>query len=42
MNKLIEKHHKKLSSISLDFIRGIMDEIHWNARLIGIRSERSW
>ncbi|MFW5979054.1 MAG: ATP-binding protein [Bacteroidia bacterium] len=40
MNKLIEKHHKKLSSISLDFIRGIMDEIHWNARLIGIKGAR--
>lgn len=40
MDKLIEKHHKKLSAISLDFVRGIMNEIHWSARLIGIKGAR--
>jgi len=40
MNKLFEKHHKKISAISLDFVRGIMNEIHWNARLIGIKGAR--
>ena len=40
MNKLFEKHSKKLASTSLYFVRGIMNQINWNARLIGIRGAR--
>lgn len=40
MNLLIEKFRRRLNKISLDFIRSIMDEINWDARLIGIRGAR--
>ncbi len=40
MEKLFEKFHKKIVYISLDFIRGIYDEIHWDARMIGIKGAR--
>ena len=40
MEFLIEKYYNKLDSVSLDFIRGIADNIQWDARLIGIRGAR--
>ncbi|MBI3509595.1 MAG: AAA family ATPase [Bacteroidetes bacterium] len=40
MDSLIEKHRRKLENTSLDFVRGIMDEIRWEARLIGIKGAR--
>ena len=40
MNLLIEKFRRRLNKISLDFIRSIMYEINWDARLIGIRGAR--
>jgi len=40
MDYLKEKFRKKISGLSLSFIRSIMDEIEWNARLIGIKGAR--
>ncbi|MDR0969220.1 MAG: AAA family ATPase [Lentimicrobiaceae bacterium] len=40
MDALFEKSYKKLNATSLDFERSLMDEIEWNARLIGIRGAR--
>ncbi len=40
MEFLIEKYYNKLDSVSLDFTRGIADNIHWDTRLIGIRGAR--
>ncbi len=40
MEKLFEKFYKKVGFISLDFIRGIYEDINWNARLIGIKGAR--
>ena len=40
MDILKEKHRKKIANTSLGFIRGIMDNIDWNSRLIGIRGAR--
>ena len=40
MNLLVEKFRRRLNNISLDFIRSIMYEINWDARLIGIRGAR--
>jgi len=40
MEALFEKHFRKLDLTSLDFVRGIMDEINWKARLIGIKGQR--
>jgi len=40
MEQLIEKYLQKLRHVNLAFTRGIMDEIHWDARLIGIRGAR--
>jgi len=40
MDTLFEKSYKKIDSVSLDFVRSIMDDIHWNMRLIGIRGAR--
>ncbi len=40
MENLREKFRKKIAQVSLDFTRGIMDEIEWNARLIGIKGAR--
>lgn len=40
MDKLFEKFYKKLHYISLDFVRSEHDQIHWNARLVGIKGAR--
>ena len=40
MDSLAEKFKRKLTNISLDFIRSIMYEINWEARLIGIKGAR--
>lgn len=40
MERLIEKYHKKLSNTSLTFVRGFIDQINWNARMIGIKGAR--
>ncbi|HET8837564.1 MAG TPA: AAA family ATPase [Flavobacteriaceae bacterium] len=40
MENLQEKFYKKIAATSLDFIRSIMDEIPWEARLIGIKGAR--
>jgi predicted AAA+ superfamily ATPase len=40
MQELQEKFIRKLEATNLDFIRSIMDSIHWEARLIGIKGAR--
>lgn len=40
MDYIKEKFRKKLAAVSLSFIRSIMEEIEWNARLIGIKGAR--
>lgn len=40
MDFLFEQFQQKLKHTSLDFVRSIMDEIHWDARLIGIKGAR--
>lgn len=40
MEFLIEQFNQKLKHTSLDFVRPIMDDINWEARLIGIKGER--
>lgn len=40
MELLIELFQRKLAHVGLSFTRGLMDEINWNARLIGIKGAR--
>ena len=40
MEKLFLKHRQKIAITPLTFIRGLMDEIHWHDRLIGIKGGR--
>lgn len=40
MENLFEKYRQKLHATNTAFVRGIMDEINWNARLIGIKGAR--
>jgi len=40
MEILFEKHQQKLKYTQLNFIRSIMNEINWDARLIGVRGAR--
>jgi predicted AAA+ superfamily ATPase len=40
MEELFEKYLQKLNYTSVDFVRGIMKEINWNARLVGIKGAR--
>lgn len=40
MEFLFEQFQQKLKHTSTDFVRSIMDEIHWDARLIGIKGAR--
>ncbi len=40
MERLFEKHQQKLNYTDLNFIRSIMYEINWDARLIGIKGAR--
>ncbi|HKJ41303.1 MAG TPA: AAA family ATPase [Sunxiuqinia sp.] len=40
MEAIFERSRQKISSAPRSFIRGIMEKIHWDARLIGIRGAR--
>ena len=40
MERIVEKFRKKLSLTTIDFIRSLMDEINWEARMIGIKGAR--
>jgi len=40
MEQLFEKFRKKIAQIQTDFTRSIINEINWNARLIGIKGAR--
>lgn len=40
MQFLFERSHQKVKQTPLTFVRGIMDKIYWDARLIGIRGAR--
>ncbi|MBX2963053.1 MAG: AAA family ATPase [Cyclobacteriaceae bacterium] len=40
MDALFEKYRQKLAFTSTTFVRGVMDEINWQARLIGIKGPR--
>lgn len=40
MESLIERSHQRLKNTPTRFIRGLMDEINWDARLIGIKGAR--
>src|SRR5690606_9833784 len=40
METLIEQFQQKLKHTRIDFVRSVMDEINWNARLIGIKGAR--
>jgi predicted AAA+ superfamily ATPase len=40
MERLVEKFRRKLNYISLDFIRSLLYEINWEARMIGIKGAR--
>lgn len=40
MDSLYEKFYKKMDVVSLDFKRSLMDQIQWDARLIGIKGAR--
>lgn len=40
MDQLFEKYRKKIAVTQTDFVRGILSEINWDARLIGIKGAR--
>lgn len=40
MNILFERFRKRLAYTDVSFVRSMMDEIHWEARMIGIRGAR--
>ncbi len=40
MKEIYEISARRINNVSTEFTRGIMDSIHWNARLIGIRGSR--
>ena len=40
MTTLFEKHLRKINATPMHFTRSIMDTIHWEARLIGIKGAR--
>lgn len=40
MESLFEKYRQKLNATNTTFVRGLMDEINWNSRLIGIKGAR--
>lgn len=40
MEKLFQKHVKKINLTNLDFVRDIINNIHWKDRLIGIKGAR--
>ncbi len=40
MDFLIEQFQQKLKHTSLNFVRSVMDEINWEAQLIGIKGSK--
>ena len=40
MESLFERFYQKMQYTETRFVRSLMDEIHWEARLIGIRGAR--
>ena len=40
MEQLIEKYRRKLAQTEIGFVRSIMTQINWDARLIGIKGSR--
>lgn len=40
MEKLKEKHQRKVNSASLKFVRSIIEKKYWNSRLLGIKGPR--
>ena len=40
MDKLFDKYQKNVLNADTNFIRGLMYEIKWESRLIGIRGAR--
>lgn len=40
MEQLIRRHLNRLQTVNLDFVRGMMDSINWNDRLILIKGQR--
>lgn len=40
MEYLQEKFRQKIAQTSVDFVRSLIDDIHWKARLIGIKGQR--
>lgn len=40
MERLIEQFEQKIRYISTDFVRSMIDEVNWDARLIGIKGAR--
>jgi uncharacterized protein len=41
MYRLIEKFRRKIEAVDMRSIRGVMNLIHWDARLVGIKGARS-
>jgi predicted AAA+ superfamily ATPase len=40
MDTLFEKSYRRTESVSLNFVRSLMDDIQWSSRMIGIRGAR--
>ena len=40
MERLFERHDAAISIVSMEYIRNIMQRIHWNSRLIAIRGPK--
>ncbi|MCF8363985.1 MAG: AAA family ATPase [Prolixibacteraceae bacterium] len=40
MEKIIEKYQRRIENTQTRFVRSLMDDINWNARLIGIKGSR--
>jgi len=40
VDNLQEKHRKKIANTSTLFVRSIMDTIHWDSRLVGLKGAR--
>ncbi len=40
MEKLFIKHRKKINQIDLTYVRGVINQIIWKDRLIGIKGAR--
>ena len=40
MESLIRRHLNRMQNVSLEFVRGMMDDINWNERLIMIKGQK--